>query len=168
MRKVLYLGLLAAFILSACQQSRSVAAAKQDDAKNVGGQQFGAPITSADAITYDELLSKNIQAPTTLKVKGRVSEVCQAKGCWMNIVSDKNQQASTMKVRFKDYAFFMPKDISGREVIVEGEASVQVISVDDLRHYAEDAGKTQEEINAITQPRRELTFLASGVILLDK
>ena len=73
MRKVLYLGLLAAFILSACQQSRSVAGAKQDDAKNVGGQQFGAPITSAGAITYDELLSKNIQAPTTLKVNGRVS-----------------------------------------------------------------------------------------------
>jgi hypothetical protein len=162
------LALVLAVGLSACQQSRTAAASKAETAAMAAkGQQFGAAITPDGAITYDELLAKNINEPTNLKVKGRVSEVCQAKGCWMNIVSDKGSD-NTMKVRFKDYGFFMPKDISGREVIMEGVASIQEVSVDELRHYAEDAGKSQDEINAITKPRRELSFLASGVILLDK
>ena len=71
-------------------------------------------------------------------------------------------------VRFKDYGFFMPLDIAGREVIMNGKAFYQTTSVDDLRHYAEDAGKSQEEIDAITEPKRELAFLADCVILLDE
>ena len=101
-----------------------------------------------------------------VKVRGTVQEVCQAKGCWMNIAND--ETGESMMVRFKDYGFFMPKDIAGREVIIEGQASFQETSVEELRHYAEDAGKSAEEIAAITEPKRELSFLASGVILLEE
>ena len=72
----------------------------------------------------------------------------------------------TMMVKFKDYGFFMPKDISGREVVMNGKAYYQTTSVDELRHYAEDAGKSADEIAAITEPKRELRFLADGVQLL--
>lgn len=73
-----------------------------------------------------------------------------------------------MMVRFKDYGFFMPMDIEGRTVILDGYAKKDIISVDELRHYAEDANKSAEEIAAITEPEEELGFLAHGVILLDK
>jgi hypothetical protein len=72
-----------------------------------------------------------------------------------------------MVVQFKDYGFFVPKDIAGRQVVIEGYAYRAVTPIEDLKHYAEDAGKSQEEIDAITEPKEELKFLASGVILLD-
>ena len=100
-----------------------------------------------------------------IKIKAKVEEVCQAKGCWMNLVSD-DAPDSPMFVKFKDYGFFVPKDIAGREVIIEGEAFVEETSVEELKHYAEDKGKSSEEIAAITEPVKEVKFMATGVKLL--
>ena len=100
-----------------------------------------------------------------VKVVGTVDAVCQMKGCWMNITEvDKPE----MMVKFKDYGFFVPKDIAGRKVVMQGYAYREVTPVDELRHYAEDAGKSKEEIEKITQPKEELKFMASGVLLLDE
>lgn len=68
-------------------------------------------------------------------------------------------------VRFKDYGFFMPLDSKGKEVIVEGKAFVKETSVDELKHYAEDAGKSKEEIAKITESKVEYAFLANGVLM---
>lgn len=129
---------------------------------------FGEPITAKKAISYDQML-KQIQGQEKInvKVRGTVENVCQAKGCWMNLVSE-NANADKMMVQFKDYGFFMPKDIAGREVIVDGYAYYEVTPVDELRHYAEDAGKSPEEIAKITEPLKKLKFMAHGVLLLDK
>ena len=70
-------------------------------------------------------------------------------------------------VKFKDYGFFMPKDISGKEVILNGKAFVNEVPVDEQRHYAEDAGKSKEEIAAITQPKKTYSFEADGVLIKD-
>jgi hypothetical protein len=99
-------------------------------------------------------------------VKGKVEAVCQAKGCWMNIAGDQPEMEEMM-VKFKDYGFFVPKDIAGREVVMQGYAFREVTPVDELRHLAQDAGKPQAEIDQITEPKVELKFLASGVLLLD-
>ena len=145
-----------------------VAACSQKTNETATVQKFGAPITAKNAITYDELVKKMEKADSlNTKVTGTVSAVCQKKGCWMTMVSDKPGQPE-MRVTFKDYAFFMPKDISGKKVVIDGYSLVETTSVDDLRHYAQDAGKSKEEITKITQPKRELTFEAAGVIILDK
>ena len=68
-------------------------------------------------------------------------------------------------VRFKDYGFFMPLDSKDRTVIVEGKAFVKETPVDELRHYAEDAGKSKEEIEKITEPKKEYAFEANGVLM---
>ncbi len=94
-------------------------------------------------------------------VHAKVGEVCQVKGCWMN-VSDVDGQGE-MFVQFKDYGFFMPKDLTGHEVIMKGKVYKEMTSVDDLRHFAEDEGKSAEEIAAITEPEEEFKFMASGV-----
>lgn len=107
------------------------------------------------------------QDSVAIKIQGTVQEVCQVKGCWMLIASESSKNEPVM-VRFKDYGFFMPKDIAGREVVMDGFAFREVTPVDELRHYAEDAGKSREEIEAITKPKEELKFLASGVLLLDE
>ena len=69
-------------------------------------------------------------------------------------------------VKFRDYGFFVPFDIPGSEVVLEGTAQIETISVDDLKHYAEDDGKSAEEIAKITEPETQIVFVADGVLPL--
>jgi hypothetical protein len=71
-------------------------------------------------------------------------------------------------VKFKDYGFFVPLDAGGRTVVMDGVAFREVLSVDMLRHYAEDGGKSKEEIEKITEPETRLSFEASGVLVYKK
>ncbi|MEO0333621.1 MAG: DUF4920 domain-containing protein [Bacteroidota bacterium] len=129
-------------------------------------QYFGEKITDENAITATEL-SEELADESSLetKVRGEVTGVCQAKGCWMTVNVGNNQE---MMVRFKDYSFFVPKDITGQTVVVAGEAVVETVSVADQRHLAEDAGRSEEEINKITEPKTQLSFVADGVIVEEK
>jgi len=98
------------------------------------------------------------------KLEGTVEACCQNKGCWMTM---KLADGSDMRVRFQDYGFFVPKDAGGKIAVIEGTAFTDTTSVDDLRHYAEDAGQSQEEIEKITEPEISIGFLATGVIIKD-
>jgi hypothetical protein len=120
-------------------------------------------ITADGAVAVNELPAM-IEGKDSLEVKlsGTINECCQTKGCWMTMDMGNGEE---MMVRFKDYGFFVPKDAGGKECIIEGVAKVEEISVEELRHYAEDAGKTEEEIAAITEPERKMSFTASGVII---
>ena len=114
-------------------------------------------------ISLDELSPKIEKIGDTLQLtlKGTIKEVCTKKGCWMTL-SMENE--SEMMVRFKDYGFFVPLDASG-EVLIHGKAFMSETSVDDLRHYAEDAGASDEEIAAITTPKTSYNFEAEGVLI---
>lgn len=100
-----------------------------------------------------------------ITVSGTVKSVCQKKGCWMKMDMGDDK---TMMVHFKDYGFFVPKDCSGKRLVMDGIAFMDVTTVQQLRHYAEDAGKSKEEIEKITQDEKELTFEASGVIIYNE
>lgn len=123
----------------------------------------GAKINPAGAMSTTQLVTQLAQTDTLhAKVQGQVESVCQAKGCWMKVKLDDGQ---TMRVTFKDYGFFVPKDLAGKTVVFEGKAFQKVTSVKDLQHYAEDAGKSKAEIAKITQPERAISFVADGVVV---
>lgn len=158
--------LLISFALLACKSE-----VKKEDT-NIAAEEvtqsfrsFGAPLTVSEVMTPEALIAKakTMKVGDTIPVKfsSKVNAVCQKKGCWMKVnVGDKESM-----VRFKDYAFFMPKDIAGQEAIIEGIAFIEEVSVEDLKHYAEDDGKSAEEIEAITEPKKSLAILSSGVLL---
>lgn len=127
---------------------------------------FGEKITDAEAISADEMRAKfkNLKAGDTLNVKftSTINEVCKKKGCWMKL--DLGEEQESM-VRFKDYGFFMPLNADAKEVVVNGKAYVTEISVDELQHYAKDAGKSEEEIAQITEPKYTYAFEADGVLI---
>lgn len=154
------------FLFSFCTFIVACQSTPTDQTKETGQvQSFGELITEDGAIAYSEMLGQLAsQDSMKVKVKGTVQGVCQKKGCWMNI-NDEQASAETF-VKFKDYGFFMPFDIAGREVIMEGYAYRETTTVEELRHYAEDAGKSKEEIEAITEPIEEMKFMANGVLLL--
>jgi hypothetical protein len=124
---------------------------------------FGKDINDKKAMEASVLPSKMGEKETMdAKVTGTVESVCQVKGCWMKV---KMADGETMRVMFKDYGFFVPKDIAGKTVVFEGEAQKKIVPVEHLQHYAKDAGKSNEEIAKITEPKSELTFIADGVIV---
>ncbi len=125
---------------------------------------FGEPTDAEGAISFEDLVKQmETQDTVTAKVIGEVESVCQVKGCWMNIASETND--AEMFVKFKDYGFFMPLDLTGK-VVMDGYAYREITSVDDLRHYAEDEGLPADSIALITEPKEELKFLASGVMVM--
>ena len=129
------------------------------------GVNYGAKINSANAVEVNILEENLVTNPTfTGKVKGTVVSVCQEKGCWMKL---EQTDGEGIMIRFKDYKFFVPKNISGKEVVLQGVAKMTTTSVEMLKHYAEDAGKNKEEIDKITEPKREIEFIASGVLVLN-
>jgi hypothetical protein len=156
MRMISLVLLIGAFV-TACQSQQ---------ANEFSGDAYGAGIQSEEYTDVGEMLHTLATEDTVeTTVLATVDQVCQAKGCWMTLVTPDD---SEMMVKFKDYGFFVPKDISGRQILIEGVAYTTVVSVDELRHYAEDAGKSREEIEKITEPDRQKAFLATGVLVLDK
>jgi len=128
---------------------------------------YGDQISEKDYLSSSEALAKyqtlKVGDTINLKFGSSIEEVCSKKGCWMKLPAGETEE--TIMVRFKDYGFFMPLDSKGNEVIVEGKAFVKEVSVEELKHYAEDAGKSKEEIAKITKPKLELAFEAKGVLM---
>ncbi len=155
--------IIIAVLLYACGGTNTAGTTTDKSGNIVKGETFEAK----NVIAYDDFLNQ-LEGKDSLRavVRGKVESVCQVKGCWMNIVSDMEGKEE-MFVKFKDYGFFMPLDLEG-EVIMNGIAYREITSVDELRHYAEDEGKSKEEIEAITEPQVELKFMASGVIIENK
>lgn len=113
-------------------------------------------ITPAD---LDQKLKKDGKLEK-VTVKGEVVDVCEKKGCWLTIKTDNNEQ---FFVKMKDYAFFVPTALKGKQVVMEGKAERKITTIDEQKHYAEDAKKPQAEIDAIVKDKEEIRFLANGI-----
>ena len=124
---------------------------------------FGEIIDEENALAVAELPAMLAETETVnVKLTGNIESVCQMSGCWMDLDLENGE---TVHVTFKDDAFLLPKDAAGKVAVIEGKAQREELSVDYLKHLAADDGKTQEEIDAITEPSMEYTFVASGVII---
>ena len=120
-----------------------VAVQAQDPKSAQKGVTYGAGTTADGSIAVEELEKNLKDNKYEGKITGKVTEVCQEKGCWMKIERENGEK---VMVKFKDYGFFMPKDIVGKQVVLDGQASVKEVPVKQLQHYAKDAGKSEEEI----------------------
>ncbi len=126
-------------------------------------QQYGEKVDVKKAITVSQLLKVLAgKGEAAVVVKGIITEVCQAEGCWLKLKNDKGEP---LFVKIKDHAFLLPKDIAGKKATVSGVAVVTEVSVDELKHYAEDAGKTEDEIASILQPSKEIRINATGIVV---
>ena len=101
---------------------------------------YGTEISNDSILNF--MLEKEIvmkQGLKPCKLKGEIVETCSKKGCWMTLDTG----------------------------IIQGDLFLDTTSVEMLKHYAEDAGKSEEEIALITEPSFELGFIADGVIIKE-
>jgi len=127
---------------------------------------FGDSISTDKAISYEDMMAQYDQLKPgdtlNIKFKSKIKKVCQKKGCWMTIELPSGKEAF---VKFKDYAFFVPKNAQNEEVVVNGKAFVSIESVEELKHYAKDEGKSQAAIDSIVAPKTNYSFMADGVLI---
>jgi hypothetical protein len=151
--KKLIAPLLAVTLLAGCQTTTPMEQARDDDWSRFGaeGRDTG-PHLALGALQGGE---------SNVIVKATIVDVCAKKGCWMQVKDGDDE----LFVRFQDYGFFVPRNAAGHRVVMHGTSQLQVTSVDELRHYAEDAGKSPEEIAAITEPQQRVVFFADSVYI---
>jgi hypothetical protein len=129
---------------------------------------FGSKITADKALSKEQMTQKyaSLKKGDTIQVKfkSKIMSVCKKKGCWMKMDLADNKESF---IRFKDYGFFVPLNADNSEAVVSGKAFLDVISVDELKHYAKDGGKPQDEIDKITQPKITYAFQADGVLIQE-
>ncbi len=127
------------------------------------GMHFGAK-TSVDGAVAANELTNVLEGKTTadVKVKGKVVEVCKAEGCWIRMET----AGGPMLIKMKDHAFMVPLALNGKTIVADGTAELKETSVEMLKHYAEDTGKSKEEIGAIKEPKKEIILQAKGILVL--
>jgi len=120
--------------------------------------------TGMTPISINDLEKKMIDIELERTIQGKVVELCQEMGCWAKL---KKEDGSTIMIKVKDHEFAMPKDIVGKTIVVEGKAEVKETSVAMLKHYAEDGGKSKEEIEKIKEPKKEVIMMIKGVKVVE-
>ncbi|MEJ7911507.1 MAG: DUF4920 domain-containing protein [Chitinophagaceae bacterium] len=156
-RSFVFMLLFAVYSTSAQEASEIIPAAK--------GVVYGiAPAEKGEIVNLTILSSKLAAGAFEGKVTGTVKEVCKAMGCWIKL---QKEDGTTLMVKAKDHSFFMPENLTGKTVVIEGTASVQTVSEEKRKHFAEDGGGTKEEIKKIKGSGKEIQFVASGVKVID-
>ncbi len=130
------------------------------------GDNYGSKVKTKGAIPMADLVSQleTVSNLEETKVTAKIVEVCPNKGCWLKLELPDGKQAT---VKMKDYGFFVPLAAKGKTVVIDGQASIKTVSVKELKHFAEDAKKSQAEIDAITQPKKEVNILAKGIVVVS-
>jgi hypothetical protein len=157
MKKLLFFAICFCFFSIATFAQNAIAPASP-------GVTYGKTVTADNALNTEDL-NKTLSADSVYsgKITGTVVEVCKKKGCFMKL---SQANGTPIMVRFANYEYFMPQNIVGKTVVVEGKAKVKQTSVERLQHYAADAGKSKEEIAMIKEPKKDISIMADGVLVV--
>ena len=153
------------FCLAALALACSAPAENGEDDKVKLGKSYGpVKVDVKKAISVSEMLAdfEGKSGKVEYTFEGELVEVCSKAGCWVNI--DKGN-GDLFMVRFKDHFTIPPSTELGTGAYLHGVAFMDIIPVEHLQHFAEDAGKSPEEIAKITEPEYELSFVADGIVL---
>jgi len=158
MKKFFFLGLILFSLAVSAQEASEIKPAAK-------GVVYGSTISeNGEPISPNDIQSKMANNVFEGKVTGKVKEVCKAMGCWMKL---EKADGSSLMVKSKEHSFFVPENLVGKTVVIEGTATIKEESEEKRKHYAKDAGKSKEEIKKIKGAAKEVQFVASGVKVLD-
>ncbi len=170
MKKVILTLLVSALVAVSCSDDKKETIkeenTKQEAQEKADYQVFGEKFDEKGALNAAQMLAqyKTMKPGDTVSVKftSKINAGCKKKGCWMRLDLGENQESF---VRFKDYGFFIPLNADGKEVIVNGKAFVTEITVEELKHFAKDEGKSEAEIAKITKPEYTYAYESEGVLM---
>jgi hypothetical protein len=130
---------------------------------------LGKPLTLDKVTSIDAIVTSPASyVGKTVQVKGKVVEVCQMMGCWMNI-SDPATKAM-IRIKVKDGEIVFPKDAPGKTAVAEGKLVKLELTreqaVAQAKHEAQENGRTFDE-KSITAGKTIYQIQGSGAVLMD-
>ena len=107
----------------------------------------GAAVGSAKKVSLAEAMKDpNKYSGKQILVEGVIVRSCKMEGCWMELAPKKD--ASAVRIKMKDHAFFVPLDAAGLNAKVEGVMSVKTLSKAEVDHLMNEDGAKFDKINA--------------------
>lgn len=98
---------------------------------------YGEPMPEGETVPVSQAIAAfDAHADRPQRFSGRITEVCQARGCWM-MLEDAGVAA---RVMFGQHAFFIPKDSTGTAV-VHGVLARKTLTPEQAKHLGADGGK---------------------------
>lgn len=105
---------------------------------------LGKPLTLTKSVSVSKLMANpGASVGKTVQVTGRVTEVCEKMGCWLNLVDPTS--AKQVRFRVNDGEIVIPKDSIGKMATAEGKLVkfelTREQTIARARHEAEEQGR---------------------------
>lgn len=164
--KNLFLALIAIALVACSAPEPKTQTETLADGITVVTTAYGEEFEAMNVMTLPEVIAAVEKGgETNCTFKAEIVETCAKAGCWMSI---KNDGGEPIMVFMNDHAFFVPQEgMAGKTSIIMGSAKRDTLSVEWLQHLAEDANRSQEEIDAITEPLPTISVNALGAVIED-
>ena len=132
-------------------------------------QKLGAPLTVKNPLPLATLMAgPGPFVGKTVQVTGKVTEVCDMAGCWMNLTDD---EGHLLRIKVEDGVIVFPKDSVGKRAIAEGTLEKHDMTKDQViaaaKHEAEESGRKFNALK-IKSGKTVYQIAGSGALIFDK
>jgi hypothetical protein len=171
-----WLGVLSWAVIAACQSAAPLAQPPHAQARTplptAAAQpvavpalmRFGEPLGSEPFVDLAALLAQpSAHADHAVQVEGMVRQVCQRRGCWLELATGMDSGAPGCRVVLKGHAFFVPIDSAGSRARLTGTVQVQSIPAAQVAHMEGEGGRFPNKLP--DGSASEVRIVASGVEL---
>lgn len=160
MKKIYTFCLLTLWVAAGCGYSPKT---KLRGAQTIKGTVYGDSVLDNNIQDLESMFALLQNANSTkIKLKATVNSV-NKDGCGILLKCNGNDD---VRVAFADNSFNVPTTIIGKEVIIDGEAKVEELSVQNQKQFALNEGKNQESIDEITTVKKIVALTAKGLVVM--
>ena len=100
---------------------------------------LGKPLTLKEPLPLATVLAKpSDYVGKTVQVKGKITEVCEMMGCWMDLTNDAGQK---LRIKVNDGEIEFPKDAAGKMAVAEGRLDKIELTKEQAAARAEEEAK---------------------------
>jgi len=144
--------------------------------QNGGKIKLRAPQAIKGQVIGDSVLDNNIKNAESLiaiiahnnttkaKLRGVVKCVCK-KGTWLQLNGGVKNE---IIVNFGSRGISFPQSIIGKEIVLDGEARLETLSVDQQKQLAFENESSESEISKINAFKEVVLFETKGLVVLEK
>jgi len=133
----------------------------------LAGKTYGEPLSRMDSIKISELIAHSDKyAGQTVRVEGLVTGVCEKRGCWMSLASDK--EFEEVRIKAEDGVIVFPIEAKGKQAVAEGVFTQIELTMEQTlaraKHHAEEHGEPYEP-EKITKPAVWYQIDVTGAVI---
>ena len=132
------------------------------------GENYGSGVKVAEATPISKILADpDAYVGKTVRIEGKVLDVCPMKGCWMELAGEDGKQS--LKVKVDDGVIVFPVTSKGKLAVAEGTVEAIPMTKEQyvrwLEHLAEERGEKFDAASVGEGPFRILQLKGTGATI---